>query len=273
MRKRRPHIVAIILLYTAIAAGWGRLQIPAGSAAPEGADPAPAKAKVAIVIDDFGQTNREGVQECMTICRPLTFGVMPNLEYSYKDAVEAARRGFQVIVHLPMQPVRGRPTWLGPGAITREMSPEEIRRTASRDFTRVPFAIGFNNHMGSVITSREDLIRPVLEAAKDRGFFVLDSRTCEGSKIPTMARALGIPYIERDVFLDNVKDVAYIKKQLDILGRKALAEGYAVGIGHVGMGGKVTARAIKEMIPIMASKGIKFVYLSELVHQVETCRS
>ncbi|SFG89606.1 N-acetylmuramoyl-L-alanine amidase CwlD [Desulfotomaculum arcticum] len=224
------------------------------------------KAKVAIVIDDFGSSDRHGVKEMMQIDRPLTFAVMPNLENTTAESKQAAQRGYEVIVHLPLQPLKGKASWLGPGAITSNMTPVEIREQAIKDFNQVPYATGFNNHTGSLITSREDLITPVLEAAKDRGFMVLDSKTSEGSKMLEIAQNMGIACTQRDVFLDDIKNVAKIKKQLNLLAEKALAQGSAVGIGHVGNGGDKTARAIKEMIPVMEARGIEFVYLSELVH-------
>jgi len=222
--------------------------------------------KVAIVIDDFGQCYPVGANEMLAIDRPLTIAVMPNSEYSRRQATQAAKLGKEVIVHLPMQPVTGKPSWLGPGAITADMTPEQIRQQVRQDFDQVPYASGFNNHMGSLITAREDLIRPVLEVAKEKDYFVLDSLTSADSKIIPLASSMWIAHAKRDVFLDDIKTEEQIKKQLELLTDKALAQGSAVGIGHVGEGGLNMARAIQEMIPVMEAKGIEFVYLSELVY-------
>ncbi|ATW24776.1 divergent polysaccharide deacetylase family protein [Candidatus Formimonas warabiya] len=225
------------------------------------------KAKVAIVIDDFGQSNTEGTKEMFSLNRPLTVAIMPNVEFSISSAETAHQLGHEVIVHLPMEPKKGQASWLGPGAITCQMTPEEIKKKASEDFASVPFAVGFNNHMGSLICAKEDLIRPVLEAAKEKHFFVLDSRTGEDSQVAVQAKYLGIPCIDRDVFLDNVKSVPYIKNQLNLLAEKALDKRSAVAIGHVGQGGRKTAQALREMIPVLEEKGIEFVYLSELIQK------
>ncbi|ACV62046.1 protein of unknown function DUF610 YibQ [Desulfofarcimen acetoxidans DSM 771] len=224
------------------------------------------KAQVAIVIDDFGQSNREGVMEMLSINRPLTFAVMPNLENSVKDAAMAKEKGFEIIVHLPMQPISGKSRWMGPGGITFDMGVEQIRQRVLQDFDQVPFAVGFNNHMGSLITSKEKLMSPILEVAKEKGFFVLDSRTTEDSKVVSISKSLGIPCAKRDVFLDEVKNYEHMKKQLKVLSTIALTKGTAIGIGHVGQGDKKMALAISEMIPVMEEQGIEFVYLSKLVH-------
>ena len=223
------------------------------------------KAKVALVIDDFGQSNKEGVKEMMSINRPLTFAVMPNLENTYSEAVQAKEKGYEIIVHLPMQPVKGKASWMGPGGISPNMKPGEIRKQVLQDFEQVPNSVGFNNHMGSLITSEEELMLPILEVAKEKGFFVLDSRTSENSKVISLAKSMGIPCTRRDVFLDDIKSLEHMKKQLNALAKQALVKGSAVGIGHVGQGGKKMAQAISDLIPVMEAQGIEFVYISNLV--------
>jgi hypothetical protein len=224
------------------------------------------KAKIAVTIDDFGQFNKEGVKEMFSIEKPLTFAVMPGLENSVVQAIEAANKGFEVIVHLPMQSRNGKASWLGPGAITVNMTPEEIYKQVKENFEKVPYAAGFNNHMGDMITVNDKLIKPVMEAAKEMDFFVLDSRTTDKTKVIELAKSLGIPYAKRDVFLDDYCNEVHIEKQLKLLAEKALANGSAIGIGHVGFGRKKTAKIIKKMIPYFESQGIEFVYLSDLIN-------
>lgn len=224
------------------------------------------KARVAIVIDDFGQRNATGANEIFSLGIPVTCAIMPNMENTQNHAEEAAKRGHQVIVHLSLEPVKGRKSWLGPGAITMKLTEEEIKSLASEDFDSVPHAVGFNNHMGSAATSSDRIMRPILQVAQERNFFVLDSKTIGNSRIPSVSKELGIPCVERDVFLDNMKNLNYVKKQLYELSQKALKNGKAIGIGHVGGGGKVTAQALKEMIPQMKEMGIEFVFLSEIVY-------
>ena len=220
------------------------------------------RAKVAIVIDDFGSEESKDAECIFKIGHPLTFAVMPNLPYTVEHAKRAAELGYSVIVHLPMQPENGPSNWVGPHAINIKMSAEEIKEQAQKDFEQVPYAQGFNNHMGSLATSDINTLRPLLEVARENEFFVLDSRTSDKSKLAYTARDMGISTAERNVFLDNKRNVNQMKKQLEILSEEALAKGSAVGIGHVG---EFMSKAITEMIPVMEAKGIEFVYLSEIV--------
>ena len=225
-----------------------------------------SKAWVAVVIDDFGQHNNTGVKEIFDLDIPVTCAVMPNLENTRRHAEEAASRGHQVIVHLPMEPLNGKKSWLGPGAITTNLTDKEIKSLAKKDFEGVPHAVGFNNHMGSAVTVNDRIMRLILQVALEKNFFVLDSGTNGKSIIPSLSQEMGIAWTRRDVFLDNEKSLPYVKKQLNELSQKAIKNEKAVGIGHVGQGGKVTSRALEEMIPQMKEMGIKFVYLSDIVN-------
>ncbi|MHB8918304.1 MAG: divergent polysaccharide deacetylase family protein [Desulfocucumaceae bacterium] len=224
------------------------------------------KVQVAIVIDDFGQYNTDGVKEILSLDIPVTCAVMPNLENTRCQAEEVARLGQEVIVHLPLEPLRGKKTWLGPGSITTDMSEEVIKYLVRNDFAAVPYAVGFNNHMGSAVTASDKTMKAILQVALEKEFFVLDSRTTEKTKIPALSDELGITCLNRNVFLDEEKNLDHVKKQLLKLSGEALIRGKAVGIGHVGQGGKITARALKEMIPQMEEMGIEFVYLSEMAY-------
>ncbi|MEG6523582.1 divergent polysaccharide deacetylase family protein [Desulfotomaculum sp. 1211_IL3151] len=220
---------------------------------------------LAIVIDDFGGADSHGVTELLALDRPITAAVMPNLINSIAHAEEAHRLGHEVILHQPMEPMHGKASWLGPGAIFASMSTQEIRDTFSKNLDSIPHACGFNNHTGSKITSNKEKIMPMLDVAKSKGIFVLDSGTSSKSQVIPVSKSMHIPWVKRDVFLDDVKSNQHVTKQIRKACELAQKQGYAVAIGHVGHGGNVTAKAIKELIPYIEQQGIKLVPLSEVV--------
>lgn len=222
---------------------------------------------LAIVIDDFGGADCHGVEELLSLDRPITAAVMPNLINSANHSELANKNGHEVILHQPMEPVKGKASWLGPGAIISNMSQEEIKDTFTKNLQTVPHAIGFNNHTGSKITSQKDKLIPILEVAKEKNLFVLDSRTSMRSQIIPLAKDMGIVSAKRDIFLDDVKSDRHINKQIRKACKVAKKQGYAIAIGHVGQGGHVTARSIKAAIPMIEKEGIKLVPLSEVVKQ------
>ncbi|MFD2876988.1 divergent polysaccharide deacetylase family protein [Paenibacillus rhizoplanae] len=70
--------------------------------------------RVAIIVDDFGNGMR-GTEEMFKLPVKITVAVMPFLRSSEQDARRAHELGYDVLVHLPMEPRQGKPEWLGPG--------------------------------------------------------------------------------------------------------------------------------------------------------------
>ncbi|MEW6182667.1 MAG: divergent polysaccharide deacetylase family protein [Bacillota bacterium] len=224
--------------------------------------------QVAIVIDDFaGPSEKNGTSNYFEIKKPLTFAVMPNFPNSTPIAHRALQNGYEVLLHMPMEAVNGDPYSTGPGAIYTDLNDEEIKHRLHQAAASVPGAIGVNNHMGSRATADERVMGAVLTAVKEHRMFFLDSRTTDRTVALQVGKEIGVPCISRGLFLDNMNDLGYVKRQLREAAQLAARQGYAVAIGHVGRTGLTTSRAIKEMIPEFEAQGIEMVYVSNIVFQ------
>lgn len=220
---------------------------------------------IVLIIDDFGN-HGDGTDEILNLDIPVTAAVMPFLPYSKSDAQAAHDANLEVILHLPMEPNFGKKEWLGKRGITCDLDNEEIKAIVYDGLKEIKHAVGINNHMGSKAIQDKRIMKDILEVAKDKNLFFIDSKTSPSSVASETASQLNVPYLARDVFLDGTKDVNHIKKQILKLGDIALKRGYAVGIGHVGVeGGKPTAKAIKSVYPTLTEKGIHFITASKLM--------
>jgi polysaccharide deacetylase 2 family uncharacterized protein YibQ len=219
--------------------------------------------KVAIVIDDLGN-NMVGTDQIMAMPIPLTVAVMPFMPTTKRDAEWAHRVGKEVLVHLPMEPLKGTKRGLGTGAITSDLSNEEIRRRVRAAIENVPYAIGVNNHMGSKVTADARMMKVILEVCKERGLFFLDSKTNYWSIVTTVAAQVGVPVVENHIFLDDKSSKQYILKQMKSIHSHLSHHNHCIAIGHVGRPGKNTAFVIKVSIPDIAKKA-DFVPISKLV--------
>lgn len=226
-------------------------------------DQAVAAARMAaIVIDDLGN-NMAGTEEIVGMPFPITVAVMPFLPSSKKDAEAAHRNGHEVIVHLPMEPLKGNKSWLGPGAITCDLTDDEIRKRVLAAIDDIPHAIGINNHMGSKATVDERVMRVVLEVCRERGLFFLDSHTNYRSVVSKLAKQIGVPCIENHLFLDDVKSKMHVLNQIKLLQKHLREHEPCIAIGHVGSGGKITAELVRQLPGTM--EGVQFVGVSKLV--------
>jgi polysaccharide deacetylase 2 family uncharacterized protein YibQ len=219
------------------------------------------KAKIVIVIDDMGLNRRNSLMVA-DINAPLTLAYLPYADALVQQTRNAADRGHELIVHMPMQPEKMAQNNPGPNALLSDLSSEENLKRLDKNLNSFEGYIGLNNHMGSALTANEKALRPIMAEIKDRGLWFLDSRTIGSSVAGKLAAELDIPYVTRDVFLDNVNDVTAIKKQLQILESIAVNKGYAVAIGHPH---DATIAALKSWLPDVQKRGFDVVPLSEVI--------
>ncbi len=166
------------------------------------------------------------------------------------------------MLHLPMQSVgkeAAEPQELVPG-----MSAEQISAGLAEMLQAVPYAVGVNNHQGSLATSDASLMGELMPLLKSRRLFFIDSRTTAATVAFDSAERAGVRCAFRNVpFLDDVQDVGAIRKQLELAIRGAKEKGEAIAIGHPH---PETIRALREVIPQMQGQGVRLVVASELVH-------
>lgn len=228
----------------------------------ESAEPA---RQVAIVIDDFGN-KMTGTEEMLRLPVKITVAVIPFMTTTKRDAEVAHSLGHDVIVHMPMEPNRGSRKWLGPGAITADLSDAEIRKRVEDAIDDVPFAIGMNNHMGSKITADERIMHIILTVCKERGLFFLDSRTTHKTILPKVTKELKVSLLSNDLFLDDVITEQHITKQIGEIRKHLESNDSCIAIGHVGAPGLKTAAVLKQTIPQMQSNfNVQFVKLSSML--------
>lgn len=217
------------------------------------------RAKIAIVIDDFGY-NMNNTGEIWQLGFPVTLSVLPNLNYSRRIAEAARKKGFEVILHLPMEPYEE--TRLEKGTIMASMTDEEIAASFETAVSGVPGLKGVSNHMGSKATEDERVMSVIFKRMKKKKLYFLDSLVTGRSVCEALSRKLGVRFAKRSVFLDNEPDAGYIRKKLEELAKEALGAGWAIGIGH---DRPLTIAVIKQMNARFEELGIETVFVSELV--------
>jgi hypothetical protein len=217
--------------------------------------------KIAIVIDDLGKENHIS-QELLHWDVPLTLSVLPFTPHAKSIALEAQRRGKEVILHLPMEPHGYPKIQPGEGALLQEMDEERLLRQLSKDIEAIPNIKGVSNHMGSRLMEDPEKMKIILSELKRREFFFLDSRTTPQTVGLQTAKSLGLRATERTIFLDNSPNEDDVRKQLEQLIHLSLSKGKAIGIGHPHPS---TIKSLKEMIPKMQEQGIEIVPLSTLL--------
>jgi polysaccharide deacetylase 2 family uncharacterized protein YibQ len=217
-------------------------------------------ARLALVIDDWGYL-KVPVERLKNIRFQLTTSILPNLPYSRASAEASHAGGHQVILHCPMQSVRSIAKERNTLLVT--MSPAQARAALQADWDSVPWLEGMNNHEGSRASADRALMDVAAAFLKEKGAFFLDSVTTNHSAIPAAAKAAGVPWARRRVFLDNVDKASAVEAQLKLAVALARKDGQCIAIGHPK---KNTLDVLERLAPGLAAQGITLVKVGDLVH-------
>ncbi|MDD5448977.1 MAG: divergent polysaccharide deacetylase family protein [Candidatus Omnitrophica bacterium] len=241
---------------------------PAPAPAPARARPTPKiYYKVAIVLDDFGYNNKN-VAAVLSLKRPITFSILPFQPYSQKIAEDVHQKGYEEILHLPLEPyVNDKAVKPEANTITVNMNEAEVLEKLTAALKDVPYANGISNHQGSKATESPALMSAIFTELKKRRLFFLDSLVTRKSVCKKAAANAGIGYARRSVFLDNSGDFEYIRGQMKQLIKIAKRNGSAIGIGH---DREKTVQALLTLVPEAEKEGIRFVFVSELIRYDNT---
>ncbi|MDA8403364.1 MAG: divergent polysaccharide deacetylase family protein [Desulfobacteraceae bacterium] len=222
------------------AAGVLKIPPPESPRIPDGVLP-----KVAIIIDDLGY-DLSMAKRFIKLGDGLTCAVLPQSVYGRQIAVLAEESGHEVMLHQPMEPNEYPMVDPGPGALLLDMTPDERINRLTANIDSIPGVKGVNNHMGSKFTTLSDEMNQVFTVLKTRGLFFVDSRTTAATVSRSSAQLFHVPFAERDVFLDHVREESQVRAQIAHLINIAEIHGKAVGIGHPH---EVTYRMLKEAMP------------------------
>jgi polysaccharide deacetylase 2 family uncharacterized protein YibQ len=217
--------------------------------------------RLAIIIDDLGNDPAEA-KSVVALPFPVTASVLPHHEFSTQTADEAWRRGDQVILHLPMQPIDD---GAKPEAIELHvgMPASDVQSTLAGMLATVPHAVGVNNHEGSRATADPKLMAELMPLLRARGLFFIDSRTTAATVAYQAAERDGVRAASRKVFLDDTPTREAVLAQLKLAARDATHDGSAIAIGHPH---PETIAALREGVPELERGGIHLVLASDLVH-------
>ena len=215
---------------------------------------------IAVVIDDMGLDKRRS-ERVTTLKAPLTLAYMTYAEDIDHQTAQAHAHGHELMVHMPMQPMSDSFD-AGPEALDVGLPADELRRRIGWGLSRFQGFVGVNNHMGSRFTADAAGMTVVMEELNRRGLLFLDSVTTEKSVAGAAARRSGVPFVARQIFLDNEQSVHAVRAQLDKLEALSRKYGAAIAIGHPH---DATIEALTAWLATVESRGFVLVPLTAVV--------
>ncbi len=187
---------------------------------------------ISIIIDDIGYRNIDDTN-ALALPGPVAFAIMPHSPNAVKMSELAATSGKDIILHMPMEAIeQDQNQFLGPGGLKLGMNESQFISTLVFNLRSVPNIIGVNNHMGSLLSTDKEKMGWLMDYLNARKIFYIDSVTTGDSVAALAARSRHVPYLSRDVFLDNSTNKDDINARFDELISVAKRKGSAIAIGH-----------------------------------------
>lgn len=217
-----------------------------------------ATPRIALIIDDLGNELRNGYR-ATELDAPVACAVLPHTPYAEHIARRAHTAGKEVMLHLPLQPMRQLEATPA-GTIELDTTRGQLARILAADLASVPYVVGVNNHQGSLLTQHPGHMTWLMQELRERGdLFFVDSYTSDSSVALRLAHEHGVPAIRRHIFLDNVPTRDALGRQFRRLKRIATERGVAVGIGHPY---PLTLEFLEQAIAALRAEGFELVPVS-----------
>jgi polysaccharide deacetylase 2 family uncharacterized protein YibQ len=186
--------------------------------------------KITLIIDDVGNNHLLGLRAAK-LPPEVALSILPHTSFSDEIANFAHQRGMDILLHQPMEPITN-VNLLGPGPLLKNMDRKQFNSVLHENLKVVPFVIGLNNHMGSLLTTDKQKMNWLMEELKQRELFFIDSRTTTETIAENTALVWQVPTERRRVFLDHLDEPEAIAEQFKRLLNIAKKNGHAIAIGH-----------------------------------------
>lgn len=216
---------------------------------------------IVIIIDDFGNSAGQLLEDFADLPPEVVFAVLPDLPHTKTAASLAARKGHEVIIHVPMEAEKSS---ISPGIkyISQNMDEEAIKDILDDFIAQMPMAIAVNNHMGSATTANLTTMNKVIKHLSKQGLYFIDSATTAQSAVYTAAREQGAFSAKRDIFLDVPDNSdATLASKIQGLGKYKGRREPIIIISHCHNREKLDA--LRKFITQVESMGLRIVSLRE----------
>ncbi len=216
--------------------------------------------KISIIIDDLGYQIEAG-RRAIHLPGPVAYAVLPGTPGAARLARLAHGEGKEVLVHLPLH---ASPDDDGqePIGIHLDMSRHQFAGAFAEALSSVPFAVGINNHRGSLLTRHPGHMRWLMEEISQHGdLFFVDSYTTHRSVALQIAWEAGVSACKRDVFLDPDPRPETLAREFERMKKLARERGSVVAIAHPYL---TTLAFLEQRLPELEREGFELVTISEV---------
>jgi polysaccharide deacetylase 2 family uncharacterized protein YibQ/Na+-transporting methylmalonyl-CoA/oxaloacetate decarboxylase gamma subunit len=212
------------------------------------------KPKLAIIIDDV--SFKHEVNKILNLGFEVTMAFLPPTA-QHKNSAKIAKDIPFYMIHFPLEAMSFK--YSEKNTLKINDSYNVILNRVKQLHMLFPNATYTNNHTGSKFTSNTKAMQKLMRALKQYNFSFVDSKTTIKSVAKQTASEYNIPFLARNIFLDNKQDKDYIQTQIIRVVHIAKKDGFAIAICHPR---RITLKTLKASKHLF--KDVQLVLINQL---------
>lgn len=218
--------------------------------------------RMAIVVGGLG-LSQTGTQHAIeTLPEEITLAFAASGNSLQRWLQEARRAGHEVLLQVPFEPFDYPRNDPGPHTLVVDDGGQQNLADLHWAMARITNYTGIMNFMGGRFLSDAAATENLMRDLARRGVLFLDDGTSAQTVTGAVASAIGVPYAEGDMVIDNDLNRVEIMKRLDEIERVARRNGKAIAIASAF---DVSVDAVAAWANEARARGIEIVSVSALV--------
>lgn len=218
--------------------------------------------RLAVVVGGLGLSQTGTQYAIETLPEEITLAFAASGNSLQRWLQEARRAGHEVLLQVPFEPFDYPRNDPGPHTLVVDDGGQQNLADLHWAMARITNYTGIMNFMGGRFLSNAAATENLMRDLAKRGVLFLDDGTSAQTVTGAVASAIGVPYAEGDMVIDNELNRVEIMKRLDEMERVARRNGKAIAIASAF---DVSVDAVAAWANEARARGIEIVSVSALV--------
>jgi polysaccharide deacetylase 2 family uncharacterized protein YibQ len=186
--------------------------------------------RVAIIVGSLGVSASGTADALSRLPGPVTLALSPYGADVNRLAGQAAARGHEVLLQVPMEPFDYPDNDPGPQTLLTSLGVDQNLDRLHWQMSRMKGYVGIVSFMGARFSASEQALSPIMRETAKRGLIYVDNGASQRSVANQISGSQNLPFARADIVIDAVPTTAEIEAALSRLEAAARRHGSAVGI-------------------------------------------
>lgn len=182
-------------------------------------------ARVVIIIGGVGISQTSTQQALKKLHPNVTLAFAPYGNSLKRWMEDARRKGHELLLQLPMEPIDYPQNNLGPHTLKADANLHWA-------MSRITNYVGVMNYLGNKLLAQPASLSPIFSEISERDLLFVEDGTVKNSLAQGVAVKELVPYAKGHILLDNVRSRSAIAEKLVKLAEQAKRTGVAIGVGN-----------------------------------------